>query len=527
MRLVTAAEMQTMDRKTIEEIGIPGQVLMENAGRGATRAFLERLYAMRPGRVGVMAGRGNNGGDGFVMARYLSQRQVDVTVFLLATRDRVQGDAAANLKLLGPLKVPVVEIPDEAAFNIQLTRMHHIDYWIDAILGTGLNADVRGYYKTVIDFINDARRPVLAVDIPSGLNSDTGQPCGTCIRATATTTFGYAKLGHLIEPGSGLCGALDVIDIGIPSIVAETVTACHSLITAPQVQSVLPHRAADSHKGSTGHLLVVAGSTGKTGAAAMTATAALRVGAGLVTLGIAQRLNPTLEAMVTETMTLPLADDGHGALTEDAFGDIEQAWTGKRCVALGPGLGTASRTRDLVLRLIGECPLPMVIDADGLNNLAQDISVLQARQAPTVLTPHPGEMARLNGKSTGKIQGDRVAMVRDLARQLKACVVLKGARTVIGEPGGHVWLNPTGNAGMAAGGMGDVLTGAIAGLLAQGCSTVDAAVAGVFVHGLAGDILAMGTPMGYLATEVMTALPRAIEKVIHDPPAAPIAGPWL
>jgi NAD(P)H-hydrate epimerase len=526
MRIVTAAQMQAMDRQTIQEIGVAGQLLMENAGRGATRCFLERIYTAGAGRVGVMAGRGNNGGDGFVMARYLAQRQIEVEVFLLCAKDNVKGDAAVHLKLLPAWKVPLIEIPDENAFFSQYERLTHIAYWIDAILGTGLSADVRGYFKTVIEFINRTQRPVLAVDIPSGLDADTGQPRGVCIQAAATATFGFAKLGHLIQPGADLCGPVAVIDIGLPPVVTPSGPS-HTLITATHVQSVLPRRTANSHKGHTGHALVVAGATGKTGAAALTALSALRTGAGLVTLGVPRTLNPILETLTVEAMTLPLPDDGQGALTSGALNAIQTAMDGKRCLALGPGLGTAPPTRELVLQLIQECPLPMVIDADGLNALAHDLSVLQARTAPAILTPHPGEMARLTGLSTAQIQKDRVSAARRLAAQYNVWVVLKGARTVVAEPDGNIWINPTGNAGMASGGMGDVLTGAMAGLLAQGCPAADASVAAVFLHGLAADILAEQTPTGYLATEVMGALPLAMERLKHNPPEMPVKGPWL
>ncbi|MBR9979749.1 MAG: NAD(P)H-hydrate epimerase, partial [Desulfatitalea sp.] len=312
MIVVTAAEMQAMDRKTIEEIGIPGRVLMENAGRGATRVFLEHLYKEGTGRVGVIAGRGNNGGDGLVIARYLVQRGIDVRVFLLATRDRLQGDAAANGQLLTALNIPVVEIPDAAGFTARQNEMRHCDHWIDALFGTGLNSDVRGYFKEVIQFINACKRPVLAVDIPSGLNSDTGQPCGLCIQATATVTFGHPKVGHLVEPGAGFCGRTHLVDIGIPPLVSQWVAPHQQLITGRAVREWLPRRDAESHKGRTGHLLVVAGGTGRTGAAIMSAAAALRVGAGLVTLAAPQSLNPILESRLIEAMTCPVADQGEG-----------------------------------------------------------------------------------------------------------------------------------------------------------------------------------------------------------------------
>ncbi len=525
MRVVTAAEMQAMDRNTIETFGLPGRVLMENAGRGATRSFLERIYAGRPGRVGVLAGRGNNGGDGFVMARYLAQQGIAVQVFLLSTQDRVQGDAAANLQLLPKLQVPVIETPDKAAFDARQNEMRLIPLWIDAIFGTGLNADVQGLFHEVITFLNSLQRPVLAVDIPSGLNSDTGQPCGVAVRATATATFGHAKIAHLIYPGLEYCGAVDVIDIGIPPSVAETIPTRQALITGRQVRGLLPTRPADAHKGHTGHALVVAASTGKTGAAAMAATAAVRTGAGLVTLAVPRSLNPILESLTVEAMTLPLPEDGQGALTEAAFSEVARAWEGKRCVALGPGLGLAPQTRALVHRILRDCPLPLVVDADGLNHLAAQITLLGERPAPTVLTPHPGEMARLRQCTTADVQKDRLAAARGLAQQYNVVVILKGGRTLVAAPDGRVWINPTGNAGMASGGMGDVLTGAVTGLLAQGLSPLDAALAAVFLHGLSADILAAQAPWGYLATEVMHALPRAIRRVLDDPPTPPLGTP--
>jgi ADP-dependent NAD(P)H-hydrate dehydratase / NAD(P)H-hydrate epimerase len=527
MIVVTAAQMQAIDRKTIEEIGIPGRVLMENAGRGATRCFLEQIYSAGPGRVGVLAGRGNNGGDGFVIARYLAQQDIDVKVFLLSTRDSVQGDAAANLHLLSALNVPVVEIADAPRFAAQQAHMRHFRYWIDALLGTGLNSEIHGYFKEVLHFINALERPVFAVDIPSGLNSDTGQICGAAIRAAATATFGHVKIGHLVQPGASCCGRVELIDIGIPRSISEMVDSGQHLITGSQVQAWLPRRGTESHKGSSGHALIVAGAPGKSGAAAMSATSAMRAGAGLVTLAIPQTLNAILESLVVEAMTLPLPDEGEGILSGAAFNAIRQAAEGKRCIALGPGMGTAPGTIDLVHRIVEQIQIPMVIDADGLNNLAGHMDLLSKRTAPTVLTPHPGEMARLTGRSVADIQADRIRAVRGLALECKLFVILKGARSLVCDPHGEVWINTTGNAGMASGGMGDVLTGVLTGLLAQGVDTFEAARIAVYLHGLAADLLAAEAPWGFLATEVMAALPMAIQCILDDPPPAPVSTPVL
>lgn len=522
MQVVTAAQMQEMDRRTIDSFGIPGRILMECAGRGATRTFLEKIYNAGSGRVGIIAGRGNNGGDGFVIARYLAQRDIDVSVFLLSDCGAVTGDAAANLELLKALTVPVIEIPGPKQFARSQTDMRHVTYWIDALLGTGLNSDVKDYFRQVIEFINAQQRPVLSVDIPSGLNADTGQICGICIQARATATFGFPKIGHVVHPGVQCCGSVDVIDIGIPAYIASQVSVRQRLICAEEVKLIVDRRSPDDHKGRTGHLLVVAGATGKSGAAAMTANAALRAGAGLVTLCLPEALNPIAEAQLIEVMTTPLPDQGTGLILEEAFDTLMAQAPGKQALAVGPGLGTESHTRNLVHRVIKELELPLVIDADGLNSLVGHTALLENRSAPTVLTPHPGEMARLTGLSTKQIQQDRLAIARKFAIDSSACVVLKGARTVIAEPDGQVWINPTGNAGMASGGMGDVLTGMIAGFLAQGCSAVEAAVAGTYLHGMAADMLSREMPWGYLATEVIQTIPQAIAKILCDKHAEPL-----
>ena len=516
MILVTADEMQQMDRRTIESFGIPGRLLMENAGRGATRFFFKQFSDLKNKRIGIIAGRGNNGGDGFVIARYLAQSGVAVQVYLLTAINRVKGDAAANLKLLKPLEIPVIEIPDENSFSAQQSDMADFDVWIDAILGTGLKSDVKGYFQTVIDYINALRRPVFAVDIPSGLNSDTGQPCGTCIRASATATFGFAKTGHMTYPGKDYTGALEIVDIGIPPYIVETVGPRHFLITADLIKSYVTARAGDAHKGTTGHLLVVAGSPGKTGAASMTSISALRAGAGLVTLGIGQSLNAILEAQMLEAMTVPLPESQDGVLGESAFGAIQKLMPGKKCLALGPGLGQASETRKLVQRLIKESRIPVVVDADGINNLAGHEQILKSARVPIVLTPHPGEMARLLDVNVSKIQKDRINSARNVAVNLNIHVVLKGARTVIAHPDGRIFINATGNPGMASGGMGDVLTGISAGQIVQGLSAEFAAHAGVYIHGAAADSLAQSMgPYGYLAGEVMRAIPSEISKILN------------
>lgn len=514
MYIVTANEMQKMDRSTIETFGLPGRILMENAGRGATQFFLEQFKDAENKKIGVIAGRGNNGGDGFVIARYLAQKKIRVTVYLLSERQKVSGDAAANLKLLSPLDVPVIEMPDAESFSTHETAMRHEAIWIDAILGTGLQSDVKGFFRDVIDFINQSNKPVFAVDIPSGLNSDTGQPCGTCIRADATATFAFAKTGHFLFPGADYTGILKIIDIGVPPFIANDVNPLQYLLTPDLIRSVFYPRPSDAHKGHTGHLLVIAGSPGKTGAAAMTATSAMRAGAGLVTLGIPASLNPVLETQVMEAMTDPLPETVKGILGEASFNRIMDLLSDKKCLAIGPGIGTSPETKILFKQLLQENTKPMVIDADGLNILAGQTEILEDLDTPIVLTPHPGEMARLKRTTASDVQKDRITCARDFAEKFNVHVVLKGARTVVAHPDGRVFINPTGNPGMASGGMGDVLTGVISGFIAQGHSPELAAHAGVYLHGAAADSLAKGKgPFGYLATDVMNTLPQAIKKM--------------
>lgn len=512
MYLVTAAEMQAMDRITIESVGIPGRVLMENAGREAARVF--RAHFPSPGRIAVLAGPGNNGGDGYVVARCLAGAGHDVTVVLLCPAERVRGDAAANLKLLPAVGVPVLEIPDEGSFAREAARLREVDCWVDGIFGIGLKQAPSGVFRAAIDHVNASGRPVLSLDVPSGLDADTGHPVGACVRARVTVTFGWPKIGLLAFPGAGFSGLVEVADIGIPDAVARTLAPRRSVLTRDAVRRRLPERTPDAHKGRTGHVLVVGGSPGKTGAAAMTATAALRVGAGLATVAAAASLDPVLSALLLEAMTAPLPDEGTGILGPAAVEPLAALARGKACLAVGPGLGTDAGTGDLIRDLVRAAEVPIVIDADGLNHLAGRLDVLDGVRVPIVLTPHPGEMARLTGATVAEVQRDRFECARSLAGRHGVHVVLKGARTVVAHPDGTAVLNPTGNAGMASGGMGDVLTGAIAGLICQGADPGAAAEGAVYLHGAAADRLAETVgPQGYLAGDLLRELPPALARL--------------
>ena len=523
MQLVTAQQMQNMDHHTIDTIGIPGQVLMESAGRGAFDFLMETLEPDGETLVAIMAGRGNNGGDGFVMARYLMEAGIPVSIYLLSTADKLTGDAKTNYDLVQTLlphspQADFFEIPDAESLAAHYDTLLDQDLFIDAILGTGLNAPVRGMYKDVIQLMNNSGAPIFAVDIPSGLNADTGQAMGVAARAVATATFAHAKAGQILHPGNEYTGELAIIDIGIPQFVTEKFTdAPIRLMEGEDILSLFPQRPFNCHKGSFGHLLALAGSPGKTGAAALCTRGALRCGTGLVTLGVPEGLHGALEPSLVEAMTAPLAQTASGGLSTTALDAIRELARDKNALALGPGLGTDEETQDLIKTLVADCELPLVLDADGLNGILDDLSCLEQAKGPRILTPHPGEMARLSGISTADIQKNRPDIARKFATTHGVILILKGAQTMVALPDGSLHLCPTGNPGMAAGGMGDVLTGVIAGLLAQGFSPENAALAGVFLHGMAGDFLETHqSRFGFLASVLADALPLTMEEYLQS-----------
>jgi ADP-dependent NAD(P)H-hydrate dehydratase / NAD(P)H-hydrate epimerase len=519
MRLVKASEMQEMDRFTIEEVGISGAVLMENAARGATRVFLEHFEPPRNSRVLFLCGRGNNGGDGYVMARYLYQRAFGVSVLVLSELKKLAGDALNNLRIIERMGLDVKEVADPEAWAACRGFLEKADFIVDAILGTGLKSTVRGFYRQVIDDVNASSRPVMAMDIPSGLHADSGAVMGAAVRADLTATFGFPKLGQMLFPGAGLVGRLVRIDIGIPGAASDRIPERHRLIEAQDIRDALPVEEPDVHKGTRGHLLVIAGSPGKTGAAALASLAALRAGAGLVTLGVPRSLNPIFECKLTEAMTYPLPETGAGTLSREAEEEIFQLLPGKSAMVVGPGLSTHENTVLLVRRLVSRCPVPIVIDADGLNALAGDLAPLHTQQGRAILTPHPGEMARLAGLRNSEVQADRVGLASRFAQDHRCHLVLKGARTIIALPDGRIHVNPTGNSALASGGSGDVLTGLLGGILARGLSLEKAAICGVYLHGLSADLLAEEIgKAGVLAGDLIEMIPSLM--------AAFSAGKW-
>ncbi len=512
MKLVTAEQMRALDSSAIDRFKVLSLKLMENAGRSTVEVMLARYGNPQGSKTAVFVGPGNNGGDGLVIARLLAARMAHPYVFLLVPADKLKGDAAVNYSRLLEFPAQIIPVKDEK--DLQQIPAILAECWavVDAIFGTGLTRDVTGIFAAAINLINQAPCPVVAVDIASGLNADTGKTLGACVQADITVTFGQAKIGQVIYPGRQYTGLLDVADIGIPDQ-AVIDADIHMELLDGEVGRWLPAREPQAHKGTYGHLLIMAGSTGKTGAALLCSLGGLRSGTGLVSLCVPYDLNHIIETSLWEVMTIPLQSTARGILSIEDYRVIQDALHGKQALSIGPGIGTADETAELVIKLYTEVEMPMLIDADGLNILASAPGILQNGPGPRILTPHPGEMSRLTGISTAEIQENRVETARDFAVKHKVHVVLKGASTLVCDPDGRLAINSTGNPGMACGGMGDVLSGIIGGFLAQGLSPWQAGCLGVYSHGMAADRLAEEIRAGFLPSEVAHELPYVLEEL--------------
>jgi NAD(P)H-hydrate epimerase len=510
MYLVTAQEMRELDRLTIEEYRTPGLVLMERAGAGATEALLQTLPHARRTGVLVLAGKGNNGGDGFVMARLLKKQGIACEVVLTAKKEEVQGDALRNLQAFIRMRGKVTEVIESVQLALVREKLKQYGVIVDALLGTGLNAPVGGLLASLIDIVNTSGLPVVAVDIPSGLNADRGEPLGVAVQAELTVTFGFPKVGHIGDPGAPYVGKLAIVDIGIVPEAIAKVRPHLELLTKEEVGMLVRTRHRAAHKGDYGHLLVLAGARGKSGAALLCGGAALRVGTGLVTLGGPSSLNGIFSTALIESMTVPLPELPDGSF-RFAVRTLKPAIAGKNVIAFGPGVGVSTETIAMTRWLLTHSEVPLVLDADALNCLATDVTMLRQAHALVVLTPHPGEMARLLGSSNAAVQTQRLAVARDFAKRHGCFLVLKGANTVVAAPDGRAWVNTTGNPGMASGGMGDVLTGIISGLLAQGYPPEEACSLGVFLHGHVGDLAAEERgEIGIVARDLIERLPSGL-----------------
>ena len=511
MKITTAAEMRAIDRSTTERFGVPSLTLMENAG-GAIAQFILENFA-DASRVSVVCGKGNNGGDGFVVARKLHRAGRVVEVLLLASRTDLRGDAAVMFERL-PL--PPIEIATLQELDAESSRsIGNCDLIVDAILGTGFQPPVTGLYADAIRMMNRSGKPVVAVDIPSGAASDlmTPQSGESIARADAIVTFTAPRLAHVF--GQLTRGPVVVAPIGSPR--EAIVSSLNLEVTTPRdFASLLAPRPRDSNKGVYGHALIVGGSFGKSGAAAMAGMAALRAGAGLSTVATPARVLTSVASFAAELMTEPLPETSAGSIAVAAaesgrFFELTKPMT---VVAIGPGIGRNPETVHFVHEAVHQTKVPLVLDADGLNAFEGRTQLLDGRRRPLVLTPHPGEMSRLTGMPIKAIQADRLNVARNFARNHHLVLVLKGDRTIVALPDGSAWVNPTGNPGMATGGTGDILTGMTAGVLAQMPNDyARAAIAAVYLHGLAGDVAEerMGEH-SLVATDLLDALPEAFRR---------------
>jgi hydroxyethylthiazole kinase-like uncharacterized protein yjeF len=514
MILLNAAESRELDRLSETKYGIASYSLMRKAGEAVADLLVRRWPSTIGAPVLVVAGKGNNGGDGFVAARKLMQAGTQVRVIMLARGADLKGDAARAHGDWIAAGGSVIEVTSADAIDAAI-RAQKAGAVVDAIFGIGLNAEVRGLARGAIEAINSLKVPVEAVDIASGVNADSGAVMGAAIAAELTVTFGYAKYGHVTYPGAGFAGDLEIVDIGFAPAAIEEIAPRGRMIEAGETAALLKPRALNTHKGTYGHPLIIAGSRGKSGAAILAARGALRMGAGLVTAAIPDSIAAIVATGQPELMTAPMPDrDGHFAMPA-MLDELRALAAGMNALVTGPGIGMSDDTRDLVTWLVSEGAQPerpLLIDADGLNVLAGlGPALLKSARGPVVLTPHPGEMARLIGISTKDVNADRIGAARRLADLTGAGVLLKGARTIVVTSDGRVSVNSSGNPGMATPGMGDVLSGMIGALLGQGIAAGDALALGAFVHGSAADRLANRVgAVGYLAGDLAAELPATI-----------------
>jgi hydroxyethylthiazole kinase-like uncharacterized protein yjeF len=523
MRVVTPDEMNLIDKIAINDFGIPSIVLMENAALSVVKEVEKTLGSLSWRNILIFAGKGNNGGDAFAVARHLFNRKSKVIVYTLADKDTVKGDAAINLAILGKMGVEIIDLSGlngvlsgknmEANAYKELERQLTLaDLVIDGIFGTGLKGDVGGTAYRIINMINTFSRNVISIDIPSGLNSKTGEVSNICVKACKTITFALPKVGAILFPGCEYTGELIVADIGIPIKAIDNACIKKNIVDKDFVSKGILKRCNQTNKGDYGKVLIISGSKGMTGAGCLSARSAFKAGAGLVYLAVPGSLNAIYSSALIEAITIPLEDQGKGYILNDNIGTIEKQISGKNVIAVGPGLSLNDSTIEVVHWLIKHSNIPLVIDADALNAVARDIEILKDLKTTAVVTPHPGEMARLTGKTPEQIQKDRINVAREFALKWKVITVLKGWRTVIALPDGTIYINTTGNPGMATAGTGDVLTGLIASFMGQGIQPELAALLGVYIHGSAGDRASSKYgEYGAMAGDLVEEIPFAIK----------------
>lgn len=503
--IVTPQQMAGLDRFAMENLSIPGLLLMENAGRGIADTAARMIAPSGNRLVYILCGPGNNGGDGYVVARHLRNWGYEVELFILADRDKIRGDGLVNLQILQKLD-------QKLHFSLaQPAELKKPGLIIDALLGTGAKTPVAGAFAQAVELINQLEAPVLAIDIPTGVNGETGVVEGPAVKADVTCTMALLKSGLLWPPAREYCGEIKVVDISLPPQALPALPANQWLVEAADAAARLPLRRRDAHKNQVGSAVVLAGSLGFSGAAALSATACLRSGAGLCYLAFPASLNTVMATKLTEVVLWPMPDRDQGFLSEEGLNTLLSRINAQNACAIGPGLGQEASTCRLVYRLLEQLTLPLVLDADGLNICSRNTEALKNCRADRILTPHPGELARLLNTSTAEIALNRASAARHAAKTFNAVVVLKGGPTCIAAPDGRLYINSTGNPGMATAGSGDVLTGVIVSLLAQGLNSLDAALTGVYVHGLAGDSAAQQFgEAGMMAGDILNKLADAL-----------------
>jgi len=511
MKLVKAEEMRTIDQRASQEYGIPSLLLMENAGLRVLEAIMPLLVDGIPGQVVILAGRGNNGGDGLVTGRHLSNRGVQVDIFLLGDSASLTSDARVNYDILTKMGVPVQPLTGAEHMGALATALLKADLAIDAIYGTGFRGRLDDFETGVVAILNHSRVPVVAVDIPSGVEADTGKVLGAAVKADHTLALALPKVGQLLTPGCEYTGRLSVADISIPRCLLEDPALKMNLIDPAMVQGWLSPRPAESHKGTYGHVMVVGGSAGMVGAVVLTSCAALRCGAGLVTSALPGSLVPIFDTAVMEAMSRALPETSQGSISVEALPAIDALLGTCSVCAVGPGMSRYQEASTILRFILQNSGVPILVDADGINALASDAEVLKDRQVPIVITPHPRELARLTGRTVEEIQHDRSGMASHYATKWGVTIVLKGHNTVVACPGGDIYINGSGNPGMATAGSGDVLSGIIAGLIAQGLKPQKAAIAGAYIHGRAGDRAALQLGQrGMIAGDLIDHLPYTL-----------------
>jgi hydroxyethylthiazole kinase-like uncharacterized protein yjeF len=513
MRLVTNKEMKAIDTWAIKKFGIPGTVLMENAGQGCVN-ILEDYFDLEGLRVFIICGHGNNGGDGFVIARLIQNRGAQVKVVLLGKNARFKKDARLNHMLAKKGNIEIIETTSMAVIRRHYHRFNP-DVIVDAIFGTGFSGEPKGIYKNVIDFMNDSEAFLFSVDIPSGMHGDTGQCPATCVIADATATMCLPKRGQYLYPGREFCGDLYIVDIGIPY--DRISQGFPHILDFDMIRGLLPFRPPDGHKGTFGSVLIIAGARGFSGAAAMAAMAALKVGAGYVRLAAPRGIMDVLESKLLEVVKVPLEQTAQETISPRALGTVMPYLESSDVVVIGPGLTTHPETAEFVYSLLPFLEQPAVIDADALNIIAQNKRCIKDIPASSIFTPHPGELSRLTGMTPGVINENRIDLAPDLARKWNCTMIIKGAPTVIATPKGSSFVNPTGNSGLASAGSGDVLVGMIAGFMAQRCAPSDAAILAVFLHGLSADLAAADkNEYSLTAGDLIEYIPDTLNHILRE-----------